>query len=260
MSRIAVVTGGESGIGKAIVHTLCRAGYVVGFTWYRSAEEAHRTAVEVAGDGPPVTHRYLDLSAPETAGPSIEDLADDMGGLDVLVNNAAMPFSAPFVDTPLADWQQVITVNLTGAFVCAQAAARRMIRTAVAGRIINISSVQQRYPTTGSSAYGSAKAGLAHLTRNMALELGRHGILVNAVAPGEINTAMSGREGVPPERVPRPDLPVGRPGSPHEVAELVHWLASEQSSYATGATFVIDGGATMLGPELALRDDSDVNP
>ncbi len=116
--------------------------------------------------------------------------------------------------------------------------------------MINVTSIQDSYPVENMAAYGAAKGGLRQLTRVMALELGRNGIRVNAVAPGEINTQMTGREGMPGAAVPRSALPLGRAGSPEEVAAVVVWLASSAASYLTGTTVVIDGGSALLGPYL----------
>jgi hypothetical protein len=117
--------------------------------------------------------------------------------------------------------------------------------------VVNVTSVQDSYPVSGSAAYGAAKGGLGQLTRVMAAELGPAGIRVNAVAPGEINTAMNGREGVPGEAVPRSELPLRRAGSASEVAATIVWLASDAASYLTGTTVMVDGGAALMGPQLA---------
>lgn len=121
-----------------------------------------------------------------------------------------------------------------------------MITAGAGGKIINITSIQDRIPHAGSAAYAAAKAGLKQLTKVMALELGPYGILVNAIAPGEIVTAMTGMEGVDPLTVERPNIPLRRPGSPREIADFIIWLASDRCSYTTGATFTVDGGASLI--------------
>jgi len=250
MARIVIVTGADSGIGRATTLAFAEQGYDVGFT-FLDPERGQETADLVRRTGRRVRLLQVDLSDPARGAPVVDQLATELQGLDVFVNNAATAFRAAFLATSLADWQRVIDVNLTAAFVCMQAAARQMVAARTRGRIIAVTSIQQDFPNPGSAPYGAAKAGVGLLTRVMALELGRHGITVNAVAPGEIATAMTGMEGVDPARVRRPNVPVGRPGSPREIADLIVWLGSERSGYVTGASFVADGGATLTGPYLS---------
>ncbi len=251
MDRIALITGIETGIGLASAVAFAHAGYDVGGTWIHSATAADEVASAVRAYGKRMALRRLDLSTPNSGASAIEELADELCGLDVLVNNAATGYSASFADTTLADWIRVLHINLTGPFCCAQAAVRRMQDLGRGGAIVNVTSVQESYPVAGSAAYGAAKGGLAQLSRVMAAELGPSGIRVNSVAPGEINTAMNGREGVPGAAVFRPTLPLRRAGSASEVAAAIVWLASDAASYVTGATLVIDGGAILMGPQLS---------
>jgi NAD(P)-dependent dehydrogenase (short-subunit alcohol dehydrogenase family) len=140
----------------------------------------------------------------------------------------------------------VLATDLTGPFLCAQRAARRMVADGHGGRIINVTSVHEHVPRVGSSAYCAAKAGLGMLTQVLALELAEHGITVNSVAPGEIATPMTGNEDVDPRDVDRPAIPAGRPGHAREVAELIAHLVAPTSRYTTGASFVVDGGLTLM--------------
>jgi NAD(P)-dependent dehydrogenase (short-subunit alcohol dehydrogenase family) len=254
VDRLAIVTGAESGIGKATAIAFADAGYDIGYTWLRSEQAAEATTEEIRARERRAVRRRLDLSRPEAGGPVIDQLIDELGGVDVLVNNAAMGYTSSFLETSLDEWRRVLDIDLTGQFVCAQAAARRMVDADRQGVIVNITSIQDSFPVSNTCAYGAAKGGLRQLTRVMAIELGRNNIRVNAVAPGEINTAMSGREGLAGSAVPRPALPAGRAGNPTEVAAAIVWLASDAARYVTGATLVVDGGAVLLGPELALRD------
>jgi NAD(P)-dependent dehydrogenase (short-subunit alcohol dehydrogenase family) len=143
-------------------------------------------------------------------------------------------------------------VNLNGAFLCAQRAARRMVEQGRGGRIVNVTSVHEHVPLPESAAYVAAKHGLGGLTKQMALELAEHGITVNAVAPGEIATPMTGMEDVEPRRVERESIPLGRPGDAREIASLIAWLCREDAEYATGASFVVDGGLLLMA---AVRDE-----
>lgn len=250
MRRRAVVTGANSGIGKAIALGFARDGYDVGFTWYGDDGGVSSEIERAAAPGAKVFARYLDLAEPAAAAPVIAELFDALGGLDVFVNNAATGGSARFLELPLDLWRHTLDVNLNGAFVCLQAAARRMVADGTRGRIVVVTSIQAGMPRSGSAAYGAGKAGLTMLVRTMALELGPHGILVNAVAPGEVATAMNGMEGVDPTTVRRPNVPLGRPGWPDEVARLVLWLASEESSFVTGVSIPVDGGSALMAAEL----------
>ena len=246
---IAVVTGSDSGIGKATAVALAEAGYDVGITWHEDKDGAQETGREVETAGRRAEVRRLDLTQPETGAAVIDALADALGGIDVLVNNAGTGHSAPFLEHGLEDWRRVIDVDLTGAFVCAQRAAQRMVRAGRGGRIINVTSVHEHVPLRGSAAYCASKGGLGLLTKVMAMELAEHGITVNAVAPGEIATPMTGQEDVDPHTQDRPGVPLGRPGDAREVAALVVYLASPQATYTTGASYVIDGGMLLMAAE-----------
>lgn len=252
MAKVAIVTGSDSGIGREAARALARDGFAVGVT-YRSdeagAKETLRLIEEAGGSG---EVRHLDLSELPGAADVVDDLAESLGGLDVLVNNAGMGDpTGDFLKLPFEEWKAVVDVNLSGAFLCAQRAAKRMVRAGNGGRIINVTSVHEHIPKVGASAYCSSKGGLGLLTKVMALELAEHGITVNAVGPGEISTPMNDAEDVDPETQERPNLPLGRPGHAREIAEWISFLASEKSSYATGSSFVVDGGLMLTAAELS---------
>jgi NAD(P)-dependent dehydrogenase (short-subunit alcohol dehydrogenase family) len=143
-------------------------------------------------------------------------------------------------------WREVLATDLDGPFLCAQAAARTMIRQGEGGRIVNVTSVHEHVPRLGASAYCSAKAGLGMLTKVLSLELAEHGILVSSVAPGEIATEMTGKATEEAYATERPGNPVGRAGHVNEVASVIAFLASPRSSYITGASFTVDGGLTQM--------------
>lgn len=244
--RRAIVTGSDSGIGRATAVALAEAGCDVGITWHEDEAGGKETAREVRARGRVAEVRRLDLLDRASVQSTIGELADALGGVDVLVNNAGMGASAPFVETELEDWDRVLTVDLTGAFLAGQEAARRMVAAGRGGRIVNVTSVHEHVPLRGSSAYCAAKGGLGLLTKVMALELAEHGITVNAVAPGEIATPMTGAEDEDPREISRDMVPAGRPGDAREIAAAIAFLASPEAAYATGASFVIDGGMLLM--------------
>jgi NAD(P)-dependent dehydrogenase (short-subunit alcohol dehydrogenase family) len=245
MARAAIVTASDSGIGKASAIRLARDGFDVGVTWHSDEEGARDTGSQVEQQGRRAALARLDVTRFEEAPGVVDSLAGELGGLDVLVNNAGGGPTHSFLEFTLEDFRSVLDLNLTGAFVCAQRAARLMVEAGGGGRIINITSVHEHIPLPGAAAYCAAKGGLGLLTKVMALELGEHGITVNAVAPGEIATEMTGHEDVDPGSVERPALPLGRPGHAEEIAATVAFLASPDARYATGASFVVDGGLSL---------------
>jgi NAD(P)-dependent dehydrogenase (short-subunit alcohol dehydrogenase family) len=242
----AIITAGDSGIGRATAVLLAERGHDVGLTWRSDEDGAQETAAEIraAGRGAAVAH--LDLSD-ATDGPRVVgELIRALGVPDVFVNNAGTGDSTPFLEVELDTWREVLEVDLTGAFLCAQAAARAMAERGSGGRIVNVTSVHEHIPLPGSSAYCAAKGGLGLLTKVMALELAAQGITVNAVAPGEIATPMTGNEDVDPQTVDRPGIPARRPGHAREIAEVVAFLASPGAQYVTGASYVADGGLMLM--------------
>ncbi|GIF14464.1 SDR family oxidoreductase [Actinoplanes teichomyceticus] len=247
--RVAIVTGSDSGIGEATAVALARAGFDVGVTFRSDEAGAAQTAAAVRAAGRRCEVRHLDLTRLPGAADVIDDLATALGGLGVLVNCAGTGIATPVVDTGWDRWREVLTVDLDGPFLCAQRAARRMLATGRGGRIVNVTSVHEHAPRVGSGAYCAAKGGLGLLTKVMAQELARSGITVNAVAPGEIATEMTGNEDVDPYGVERPGIPAGRPGDANEVAAVIAMLASPEAAYVTGASWVVDGGMLLMGPQ-----------
>ena len=245
----AIVTGSDSGIGKATAVALARAGMDVGVTWHSDKEGAEETAGEIRGLGRKAVVRRLDTSELRDAGGVIDELAEELGGLDVFVNNAGTGASTKFLDMEIDDWMQILDTNLNGAFVCLQAAARRMVKAGKGGRLVAVSSVHEFQPRVGSSAYDASKHGLGGLMKTLALELGQYGITANTVAPGEIATPMTGQEDQDPTAAERPGVPLGRPGNAWEIANVIAFLASPASSYVTGAGWVVDGGMLQMGPQ-----------
>jgi NAD(P)-dependent dehydrogenase (short-subunit alcohol dehydrogenase family) len=244
--RRAIVTGSDSGIGRATAVALAQAGCDVGVTWHDDEDGAAGTAEEVRAHGRRAEVRRLDLTERPSVRAVVGELAEALGGVDVLVNNAGTGASVPFLETELYDWDRVLAVDLTGAFLAGQEAAARMVAGGRGGRIVNVTSVHEHVPLRGSSAYCAAKGGLGLLTKVMALELAEHGITVNAVAPGEIATPMTGAEDEDPRSIPRSMVPAGRPGDAREIAAAIAFLCSPEASYATGASLVVDGGLLLM--------------
>ena len=243
--RLAIVTGADSGMGKATAELLATEGFDVGITFHTDESGARDTQQAVEQRGQRCFVARQDLTSPSTAD-VIDQLADQLGGIGVLVNNAGTGHSDPVLDLSYDRWREVIATDLDGPFLCAQRAARRMVEQGKGGRIVNVTSVHEHVPRMGAAAYCTAKAGLGMLTKMLALELGRHGILVSSVAPGEIATPMTGQGEENAYDQQRPGNPVGRPGHVNEVASVIAFLASPRSSYLTGASITVDGGLTLM--------------
>jgi NAD(P)-dependent dehydrogenase (short-subunit alcohol dehydrogenase family) len=254
MTPIAIVTASDSGIGQESAKELAENGFDVGITYHEDEAGARETLEVIEGVGRRGEIRYLDLTEPNLPGAAsvVDDLAGALGGLDVLVNNAGTGDpTGDFLELSYDEWRRVMDTNLDGAFLCSQRAARRMVDAGNGGCIINITSVHEHIPRIGASAYCASKGGLGLLTKVMAMELAPYGIRVNAIAPGEISTPMTGDEDTDPHTIERPNLPLGRPGHAREIAACVAFLASEKASYATGASFVVDGGLMLMAAELS---------
>jgi NAD(P)-dependent dehydrogenase (short-subunit alcohol dehydrogenase family) len=257
--RTAIVTGSESGIGRATAVALAEAGCDLGITWYREREAAEATAEEVRARGRRAEVRHVDLTQLPQAADVVDELAEALGGVDVLVNDAGTGHSTALLDTDFATWREVLATDLDAAFLCLQRAARRMAAAGRGGRIVNITSVHEHQPRVGAAAYCAAKGGLGLLTRVAAIELAEHGITVNAVAPGEIATPMTGQEDEDPTAPghERPGVPLRRPGDAREVAAVVAFLASPEAGYVTGASYAVDGGMLQMGPMAGSHLTSD---
>ncbi|HWH13143.1 MAG TPA: SDR family oxidoreductase [Miltoncostaeaceae bacterium] len=243
---VAIITGADSGIGEATAVALAGDGYDVGITYRSDEDGARETAAKVEAAGRRAVVRHLDLSTPASGADVVDDLAGELGGIDAMINNAGTGSSAPFLEMALDDWQRVIDVDLTGAFVAGQAAARRMVGQGRGGVIVNVTSIHETLPLPESAPYCAAKGGLGLLTKVMALELGAHGIRVVSVAPGQIATPMTGMHDRDPSERPLPNLPLRRPGHAREIAATIAFLCSPGAGYATGSSFLVDGGMALI--------------
>ena len=251
--KVAVITASDSGIGKASAIMLAEQGFDIGITWRSDEKGAQDTAEQVRALGRKAEIERLDLADPEEGGRSLEALIKKLGRIDVLVNNAGANFKGDFLETSFEDWRKVFTVDVDGAFICGQVAARHMVEQGEGGRIINITSVHEHTPLPGSVSYTAAKHALGGLTKAMALSLIPHKILVNSVAPGAIATPMNDMNDDDARNVTIPEIPAGRPGDPREIASMVAWLCSPWSSYTTGQSFVVDGGFTLANPQYFIQ-------
>jgi 3-oxoacyl-[acyl-carrier protein] reductase len=242
--RTALVTGGARGIGRAICYALAARGATVGVHFRSSAANAAEVVAAIKAHGGAAAAYRADLAIPGAATALVDQVAAALGTLDILVNNAAEMTDAPVQEMTDAEWDTTINVNLSAAFRLARACIPLM-RARGWGRIINISSQAAYTGSRNHAHYAAAKAGLAGLTYSLAKELGAAGITVNLVAPGRILTdmvleRMAGRE----EEWLR-QTPLGRFGTPEEVAAPVAFLASEGARYITGATLHVNGGLVM---------------
>src|SRR5512146_574798 len=242
--RVAIVTGAGSGIGQGIAERLgCEgAKVIVDYVGDAAGAEKTRQAIEQAGgDGDIV---QADVTSIGDDRRLVDTAWNRFGAADILVNNAGMEHKADFWDTAEADYDKVLAVNLRGPFFLTQAFVRRLRDAKKPGRIVNISSVHEDMAFPGFATYCCSKGGLRMLMRDLAVELGPLGITVNNVAPGAvatpINTALLNDK--PKLNALLAKIPLGRLGTPADVAGLVAFLASEEASYITGATFVVDGG------------------
>ena len=245
---VAIVTGSDSGIGRATAVRLSADGFDVGVTWHEDEQGARQTADEVRRHGARAEVRQLDLADLPGAADVIDDLAAALEGLDVLVNNAGVNRKGELLELSYDEWKHTLAVDLDGAFLCAQRAARRMVEQGRGGRIVNVTSVHEHTPLSDGGAYTVAKHGLGGLTKQLALELGRHGITVNSVAPGMVATPLTGLEDEDPSQHAKPQFPIPRPGDAREIASCIAWLCSPDARWTTGASFVVDGGFMLVNP------------
>ena len=238
--KVALVTGASSGIGAAIAREFGRQGARVVVNYVGDPDPAQAIVAQL----PEAIAVEADVSQAASVQRLLRHAVERFGGVDVLVNNAGIERHAPFLDKTEADWDAVLAVDLKGPFLCTQAVARDMVRRQARGTIINISSVHEDLPFPGYAAYCAAKGGLRMLCRDLALELAPYGINVVNVAPGAIATPINTATLEDPEKklALEREIPLGRIGTPEEVAWLVAYLASDAAAYITGTTVFIDGG------------------
>ncbi|MCO5085245.1 MAG: SDR family oxidoreductase [Methylobacteriaceae bacterium] len=251
--KVALVTGAARGIGLATAQRFLSEGWAVGLMDWDAGELA--VAMRALGQPERVLELPLDVSKPEDAENAVARMREKFGRLDALVNNAGVAEFGGVMETSLEIWREIMDVNLTGPFLMTKAAVSVMRETG--GAIVNITSISSLRASTLRVAYGTSKAGLAHLTKQLAVELASYGIRVNAVAPGPVDTAMALKVHTKEIRRDYHDaIPLNRYGLPEELADAIYYLCSPHSSYITGQVLAVDGGFEAAGIGLAtLRRD-----
>ena len=245
-NRVAVVTGGASGIGREVAGALAQRGAAVAVADInrKGAEDITSALVRDGARAEPIA---VDVSRPEQAEAMIAQAVATFGGVDILIHSAGVGVERGFLDTTPEEWRRILDIDLSGTFFCGQAAARHMVERGY-GRIVNLASVAGLRGGTGRTAYGAAKGGVITLTKVMAVELAPHGITVNALAPGAIETELVARmHSAETREVYRAGIPLDRYGTPEETAFAAVFLASDEARYVSGHVLAVDGGFLAAG-------------
>lgn len=246
--KVALVTGANSGIGRAIATRFAEEGAHVVVN-YRPGGESDKEGAEslAAGFATPSVAVAADVSRREDVERMMRETIERFGRIDIAVNNAGIEIKKPFVEVTDAEWNKVIAVNLYGAFVVTQTAAREMVKQGAGGKLIFISSVHEDIPFPDYTSYCASKGGIRMMMRNLSIELAPYKINVNNIAPGAIATPINQAVLDDPEakRNAISEIPWGRFGRPEEVAAVAVFLASDESEYVTGSTYYVDGGLTQ---------------
>jgi glucose 1-dehydrogenase len=257
--QTALVTGASSGIGAGVARALAAAGAAVAINYVSGPEMAEAVVTDIEGAGGTAMAVRADVSQEDQVQAMFREVLGGWGGIDILVNNAGIQKDAPVTEMTLAQWNGVLGVNLTGAFLCAREAARAMIRRGIrpgvsraAGKIVCISSVHEVIPWAGHVNYAASKGGMKLFMQSLAQELAPHRIRVNSIAPGAIQTPINREAWDTPTALTSllTLIPYGRIGQPEDIGKAVAWLASDDADYVHGQTIFVDGGMTLY-PEFA---------
>ena len=253
--KTALITGSGRGIGRAIARRFAREGADVVINYSHSAGGAQDTLSDVEAAGRKGHIIQADVSIVSEAKQLIDEAVRHFGQLDMLVNNAGIEINVPFWKVSEEEYDRVLAVNLKGAFFTTQAMVQHLMETKRPGKIINISSVHEELPFPNFATYCASKGGLRMVTRDLAVELGRFGITINAIAPGAIETAINTKLLNDPVKLPAllQQIPLGRLGKPDDVAGVAAFLASADADYVTGSTYFVDGGLTWHYEEQASQ-------
>lgn len=242
--KIALVTGGSRGIGRAIAIELAKEGASVAINYAGNVKAAEEVKAIIEEAGGKAIILQADVSNEQAAAEMVEKVIAEFGGIDILVNNAGITRDSLFIRMKSEDWNAVINTNLTSMFNCTKVAAKYMVKQRK-GRIINLSSVSGIMGNIGQTNYSAAKAGVIGYTKSLAREMAARGITVNAVAPGFITTDMTAAMPEKAKEHVLSAIPMGKMGQPEDIANAVLFLASDKASYITGQVVKVDGGMVM---------------
>lgn len=250
--KVAIVTGGNSGIGANIVLELARQGSNIAIDYIVHPEATDTLEKQIAALGDQAIGVEADVSKVADLQKLIDATVKKFGKIDIMINNAGVETRTSVLDTTEAQYQKVLDINLKSAFFGTQIAAKQMIKQGKGGRIINITSVHEDWPMPGNIAYTLSKGGMRMLTRTSAIELAKHGILVAGVGPGAVETPINLITMKDPALMKKLNdaIPLGRMAKPEEIARVVAFLASDQASYVTATTIFVDGGMMLQSPGL----------
>jgi len=250
--KVAIVTGGDSGIGQAITLEMARAGAGVMIDYFGDEAPANALVEQIEKFGGKAAAFAADVSKPDEVDGLFAQTVRHFGGVDILVNNAGIEQKHPFLEMPFELYSKIIDINLTGVWLCSQRAAQQMAKQKRGGRIINISSVHEDLTMPTNAPYCASKGGVRMLMRTIAVELAPHGITVNNVCPGAVDTPMDAalKEDEKKYAALLSEIPLHRMAKPQEIAELCVFLASEAAAYITASSYVIDGGMMQKSGSL----------
>lgn len=252
-NKVAIVTGGSTGIGKAIVQRFAREGAAVTIDYVEGQQSgAEAIAEQIRSDGGKAIAVQASVDTEADVQALVDATVKEFGRLDIYVNNAGIEHRVPFLETPLTLWEKVIAVNLTGAFLGCRIGAQQMVKQGDGGRLINISSVHEDLPMPTNSPYCASKGGLRMLMRTICDELAPYKITVNNIGPGAVDTPLDADIKAQPAVYQQllAEIPLGRMGQPDEIAGVAVFLASDEGGYVTGSTYFIDGGLMRYAKSL----------